>query len=201
MTTPPYSPATSDLRMQISPAEMAEMLTRAKTVLTEEGNYTSLIMAETIELSWPSIVRMAEELSDLPTSVLAELLVKCDIDHETSVSSMLEAVITSRSYSAVSTLLEERTALLQSCQNPEEDLLTLETPGLSKENTENARSSLNLFFSSADKYMPLANESIKEVTVLLNAHKARMTSVFKERVTNLIVPAYWEQLRFFYTKL
>ena len=153
MTTPPHSPATSDLRMQISSAEMAEMLTRAKTVLTEEGNYTSLIMAETIELSWPSIVRMAEELADLPTSVLAELLVKCDIDQETSVSSMLEAVITSRSYSAVSTLLEERTALLQSCRNPEEDLLTLETPGLPKKTTEEARNNLSSFFNTVDNYI------------------------------------------------
>ena len=120
------------------------MMNRTRSVIENEGNYISLIMAETIELSWPSLARMEEELSDLPTNSLEELILK--YGNETSATSLLAAIVTSRSYKSASTLLEERTALLQSCRSPEEDLLTLETPGLPEGTLREARKNVSDFF-------------------------------------------------------
>ena len=137
MTSNPPSPATSDLRMAQTPEELEELMNRTRLVMEDEGNYISLIMADTIELSWPSVLKMQRELEDLPTVALRELISR--YEGETSATALWTAIVASRSYKSVSTLLEERTALLQSCRSPDEYMLTLETPGLPGETLQEAR--------------------------------------------------------------
>ena len=194
MSSNPPSPATSELRMEMTPAELEEWFVRTKGVLDDEGNWIPLTIVDTIDLSWPRVARMGESLRDISTGTLEELIKKYP---DEPAAGLWTAIAASRSYKSVSTLLEERTALLQSCRSPVEYMLTLETLGVLEEDRLEAKEKVNRFFAEVDNYKGPLLQTLREVTRLLNAYMEKVKLVFRESSRTLTDPAYWESIRFF----
>ena len=194
MSSNPPSPATSELQAEMTLSELEEWLQRTKTVLEDEGNYTPLMICESIQVSWPSVNRMEESMRELSNGALEDLIKKYPGE---PAGTLWTAIIASRSYKQVSAILEERTALLQSCRSPEGYLLILETPGVLEEDRLEAKKKVNSFFQEVDNYKGPLNQTLREATRIVDSYKKKIQLVFRESVNNLKEPVYWNETKFF----
>ena len=189
MSSNPPSPATSELRLEMTPTELEETLRGTKRVLEDEENYIPLIIGDTISLSWPRVARMGESLREVSTGTLEELIRR--YPDEPAVG-LWTAIIASRSYKTVSALLEVRTAALQSCWIPETAIQILEASVCPEEAKVEAKKMVHCFFAEVDCYRGPLVQTLGEATTLLSAYKKKVKLVFRESVATLKELEYWE---------
>ena len=173
MSSNPPSPATSELRAEMTPAELEEWFVRTKGVLEDEGNYIPLIMADTIQIPWPRVARMGESMREASTETLEELIKKYPGEQA---GALWTAIIASRSYKSVSALLEVRTAALQSCWIPEMEIQMLKSSEACEGAKVVAREEVDHFFAGVDCYKGPLVQTLGEATSLLSAYKTKVSS-------------------------